>query len=314
MYAVAGNKAAIMNLRQIETFYWAARLGSFSAAAERMNATQSTVSMRIQEIERDFGIALFDRVQRTARLTPKGRELLRYAEEILRISAEMRMRVADESATQGVLRIGVVEMISLTWLPRLVKAVHEHYPKISLELDEALTHNLIDQMNQGKLDLILTSGRLAGYSASPISLGTVKFSWMASPKLQLPKKILKPRDLQNFPIIGLSQESYHYKWIEDWFHAGNANFRRIDTCKSLGVAASLATAGLGITLLPEQYYAREIKAKQLRVIETEPHFGPVEFTATSSTGSIRPIARKIAVLAAAVSDFDKRAVKNLKAS
>ena len=65
-----------MNLRQIETFYWAAKLGSFSAAAERMNATQSTVSMRIQEIERDFGVALFDRSQRTVRLTPKGRRAL----------------------------------------------------------------------------------------------------------------------------------------------------------------------------------------------------------------------------------------------
>jgi DNA-binding transcriptional LysR family regulator len=302
-----------MNLRQIETFYWAAKLGSFSAAAERMNATQSTVSMRIQEIERDLGVALFDRVQRTARLTPKGRELLRYAEEILRISAEMRLRVADESATEGVLRMGVVEMISLTWLPRLVKAVHEHYPKISLELDEALTQDLVDRLNQGTLDLILTPGRVAGYNTSPISLGTVKFSWMASPKLPLPKKILKPRDLQNFPIIGLSQESYHYKSIEDWFYAGNANFRRIDTCKSLGVAASLAAAGLGITLLPQDFYAREIKAKRLRVIETEPRFGPVEFTATSSTEGIRPIAKKIALLAAAVSDFDKRPVKYLKA-
>jgi DNA-binding transcriptional LysR family regulator len=302
-----------MNLRQIETFYWAAKLGSFSAAAERMNATQSTVSMRILEIERDFGVALFDRVQRTARLTPKGRDLLRYAEEILRISAEMRMRVADESATQGVVRMGVVEMISLTWLPRLVKAVHEHYPKISLELDEALTQDLVARLNQGTLDLILAPGRVAGYNTSPVSLGSVKFSWMASPRLPLPRKVLKPRDLQNFPIIGLSQESYHYKSIEDWFQAGNANFRRIDTCKSLGVAASLAAAGLGITLLPEQFYAREIKAKQLRVIETEPQFNPVEFTATSSTEGIRPIARKIAALAATVSNFEKRPAKLPKA-
>ncbi len=302
-----------MNLRQIETFYWAAKLGSFSAAAERMNATQSTVSMRILEIERYFGVALFDRVQRTARLTPKGRDLLRYAEEILRISAEMRMRVADESATQGVVRMGVVEMISLTWLPRLVKAVHEHYPKISLELDEALTQDLVTRLNQGTLDLILAPGRVAGYNTSPVSLGSVKFSWMASPRLPLPGKVLKPRDLQNFPIIGLSQESYHYKSIEDWFHAGNANFRRIDTCKSLGVAASLAAAGLGITLLPEQFYAREIKAKQLRVIETAPQFNPVEFTATSSTEGIRPIARKIAALAAAVSNFEKHPAKLPKA-
>ncbi len=136
---------------------------------------------------------------------------------------------------------------------------------------------------------------------------------MASPRLPLPKGVLKPRDLQNFPIIGLSQESYHYKSIEDWFHAGNANFRRIDTCKSLGVAASLAAAGLGITLLPQQFYEREIKAKQLRVIETEPRFSPVEFTATSSTEGIRPIAKKIAALAASVSNFEKRPAKSLRA-
>lgn len=302
-----------MNLRQIETFYWAAKLGSFSAAAEHMNATQSTVSMRIQEIERDLGVALFSRVQRTARLTPKGRDLLRYAEDILRIYAEMRMRIADDSATQGVVRMGVVEMISLTWLPHLVKAVHEHYPKLYLELDEALTQNLVDRLTQGTLDLILAPGRIAGYNASPISLGTVKFSWMASPKLQLPKKVVKPSDLENVPIIGLSQESHHYKSIEDWFHAGNANFRRIDTCKSLGVAASLAAAGLGVTLLPQQLYAREIKAKRLRIIDAEPQFSPVEFNATCSTPDILPIARKIAALAAKVSDFDKRSVSNSEA-
>jgi DNA-binding transcriptional LysR family regulator len=294
-----------MNLRQIETFYWAAKLGSFSAAAERMNATQSTVSMRIQEIERDFGVSLFDRTQRTVRLTPKGRDLLRYAEEILRITAEMRLRIADESATQGVVRVGIVEMISVTWLPLLVKAVHDHYPKISLELDEALTEDLVNRLNSGTLDLILTPGRVTGYNTAPISLGNVRFSWMASPKLPLPKKVLKPRDLQNLPIIGLSKESYHYKSIEDWFHAGEANFRRIDTCKSLGVAASLAAAGLGITLLPQRYYAREIKSKQLRVIDTEPKFNPVEFTATTSTDGIHPIARRIAALAAEVSSFEK---------
>ena len=55
-----------MNLKQIETFYWAAKLGSFTAAAERLSATQSTVSMRIQELERDFGVALFDRRLRAA--------------------------------------------------------------------------------------------------------------------------------------------------------------------------------------------------------------------------------------------------------
>ena len=148
-----------MNLRQIETFYWAAKLGSFSAAADRLNATQSTVSMRIQDLERDFGLTLFDRGRRGARITATGREMMRYAEEVLRLSAEMRERLAGSGTMPGVLRIGVVEMISVTWLPRLVKAIHERYPKVALELDEALTQDLVEDLNQGNLDLILAAGK-----------------------------------------------------------------------------------------------------------------------------------------------------------
>src|SRR5262249_35910849 len=81
--AVLARPSALMNLRQLEPFYWVAKLGSFSAAADRLNATQSTVSMRIQDLERDFGHTLFDRGRRGARITAMGRELMRYAEEVL---------------------------------------------------------------------------------------------------------------------------------------------------------------------------------------------------------------------------------------
>jgi DNA-binding transcriptional LysR family regulator len=164
-----------MNLRRIETFYWAAKLGSFSAAADRLNATQSTVSMRIQDLEREFGFALFDRGRRGARVTARGRDVMRYAEEMLRLLAEMRGRLADGEMTPGVLRIGVVEMISVTWLPQLVKAIHESYPKVSLELAEALTQDLIEDLDQGKLDLILAAGRIPGYNFSQLSLPSAPF-------------------------------------------------------------------------------------------------------------------------------------------
>ena len=52
-----------MNIKQLETFYWIERLGSFSAAADKVFATQSTVSMRIHELEESLGVKLFDRTQ-----------------------------------------------------------------------------------------------------------------------------------------------------------------------------------------------------------------------------------------------------------
>jgi DNA-binding transcriptional LysR family regulator len=69
-----------MNRKQLETFETIVRLGSFAAAAAKLNATQSTVSARIQELEESLGVQLFDRAQRKANLTTKGRELVSYAQ------------------------------------------------------------------------------------------------------------------------------------------------------------------------------------------------------------------------------------------
>jgi DNA-binding transcriptional LysR family regulator len=294
-----------MNIRQLETFFWVAKLGTFTAAADRLKATQSTVSLRIQELERNLGIALFDRSQRTARLTAKGRSLVPYAEQMLRLSGEIRDRVASAGSIEGTLRVGVAEVVSITWLPRLVKEIHARFPRITLELDEALTQDLVDRLQAGSLDLILAPGRVPGYGRSPVSLGWVDFAWMASPALGLPAERMGPRDLQSWPVIALARESYHHTSIEEWFRSADASCRRIDTCKSLGVAASLAAAGLGLTLLPTQCYQREVAAGRLCIVETAPPLMPVEFTATTTVDGIQPLARRIAAIAAEVSDFGR---------
>ncbi len=297
-------RGAVLKLRMLETFYWAAKLGSFTAAAKRLNATQSTVSMRIQELEREFAVVLFDRSQRVARVTVVGRELMKYAEQILHLTSEMRERIGAAESLPGILRVGVAEVISITWLPRLVTDIHQRFPKIRLELEEALTRDLVDKLEQGSLDLILAPGRIEGYHFNPVSLGTVQFSWMASPALGLPDRELTQLDLQNWPVIALARESYHHTSIEDWFRSGDARCQRIDTCKSLGVAASLAQSGLGVTLLPGRCYQKELAEGSLKIITSTPAFPPIEFTATCANDSFQPLARRVANLAQSLSDFD----------
>ena len=73
----------IMRMGHLETLVWIARLGSFRAAAARLHLTQPTISMRVRELEAQVGVALFDRRSYRARLTPRGREVVGYAEQIL---------------------------------------------------------------------------------------------------------------------------------------------------------------------------------------------------------------------------------------
>lgn len=54
-----------MTLKQIEAFYWAAKLGSFAIAAQRLQVTQSSLSKRVAELEESVGALLFDRTMRS---------------------------------------------------------------------------------------------------------------------------------------------------------------------------------------------------------------------------------------------------------
>ena len=172
-------------------------------------------------------------------------------------------------------------------------------------MDEALTHDLVGRLRSGALDLILAPGRMPEYDLNTRSLGTVEFVWMAAPNLGVPDGPLNARDLQQWPIIALSRESYHHSRIEDWFRSGNAYYRHIYTCKSFGVASSLASAGLGVTLLPIEYFQDQVDSGRLKVIETDPPMSPVEFTATIAVDGIKSITEIVADLARELSTFDK---------
>jgi len=151
-----------MNLKQLETFVAAVRAGSFAGAAARLNASQSTVSMRLQELEEALGVALFDRTQRKAHLTDKGRELLPFAESAVGLCAEIRHKVGAPGALSGIVRMGVAELVAVTWLPDLVAALHRAYPNITLELDVSLTADLLERLRDCDLDLALLPGAQFG--------------------------------------------------------------------------------------------------------------------------------------------------------
>ena len=70
-------------LKQLESFVWVAKLGSFRATAERLNTTQPNISVRISQLETVLGVRLFHRDSGSVALTPMGHSLLGQAERVL---------------------------------------------------------------------------------------------------------------------------------------------------------------------------------------------------------------------------------------
>lgn len=290
------------SLKRLETFYWAAKLGSFTAAATKLFSTQSTVSMRIQELEREFGGKLFDRSKRAAVITELGRDLLIYAEKLLSLSTEMHERVGTPNTFTGTVRIGVTEVVSITWLPDLIGRIHREFPKVTIELEEALTLDLIGEFEEGRIDLVLGPAATTRRNVTELELGRVPFSWMAGASMALPE-VVTPADMQRWPVIALAPKSAHHRPVENWFEAGNARIWRMDICKSMYVAASLAAKGLGVALLPNLCFQDYLDQGKLQLINTDPTFPDVRFTAIFPKNTFTSLAERVAEISQETSTF-----------
>jgi DNA-binding transcriptional LysR family regulator len=294
-----------MDIRQLETFLRIVDTGSFGAAAQALNATQSTVSARIRELERSLGVELFDRTLHRARLTAKGQDLVAAAREIVRLAASVRHRIGDKDALTGTVRLGVVGLVAITWLPRLMSALRERYPNLAVVLDMGLTAMLVDKLRNGDLDLALVTGPVMESGLQAISLGFDQFVWMCAPTLDVPSRKLTPAELATWPVLGLSSQSHHYPVIERWFRDENVDYRPVISCNNVRVLAELTVTGLGVSLLPRASYHPEIAAGRLRVIDTEPQLGPVEFVALHRHTTTDPIVAAVASLAMETSEFER---------
>jgi len=292
-----------MLIRHLETFLRIVETGSFAAAADALYTTQSTVSARVRELEKSLGVALFDRSRHRARLTPKGRELLELARRMVSLAAHISLQVGDARALSGVVRMGVVGQVAITWLPRLVAALRERYPGLTLGLDVALTATLVDRLRAADLDLALVTGPVDDTGLQAASLGCDEFVWMAAPALGVPAGPLAPAGLAGWPVLGLSEASHHYPVIQRWFEAGGAQYRPVVSCSNVRVLGELTLAGLGVSLLPLASYRKEIADGQLQLLNTRPRLPPVEFVVLQRRNASDPLVMAVAETAVQCSEF-----------
>ena len=124
-----------IGLRQIETFYYAAKLGSFSKAAETLRVSQPTVSEHIARLERLLGVTLFERTRRRITLTDAGRLYYEYCQKIVRLREEASQAVEQlKGLLRGRLVLGASTIPGTYLLPDIVAAFHKRYPQIEIEV------------------------------------------------------------------------------------------------------------------------------------------------------------------------------------
>lgn len=284
-----------MNLRFIEAFVWVARLHSFTAASEKLHTTQTAISSRIASLESDFGVKLFERDKRTVTLTHSGEELLKYAEELLGISARMMEAVADRASYGGTISIGAIETVVHTWLPELLRRLRHSFMKVRVEIHSYMTANLHDELLKGNIDLALTAESLSIASVENRPICQFQMRWVASPKACKGNPIVGREILERLPLLTFLRDSVVHRDVVS--KLGPHSTARINPISSIAAMVSLAKSGYGVATLPHACVLREIKSGDLVALDVEPALAPLPIIASVRNRSDSPIPEAAASLA-----------------
>jgi len=146
-------------LKQLRYFEAVARQGHFGRAAETCAISQPALSAQIATLESAIGHQLFERNARQVRLTAFGEQFAERARDILRgAEALSDMARGARGLALSRLRIGVIPTIAPYLLPSVIGHITAAHPQIDLMVRETMTHKLIEELGDGKLDCAIVAG------------------------------------------------------------------------------------------------------------------------------------------------------------
>lgn len=239
-------------LRQWRYLVALAEIRHFGKAAEACFVTQSTLSAGIQELETQLGAALVDRTKRKVVLTPLGEELAGRARELLREAEEMVLLARAAAAPlSGPLRLGVIPTISPFLLPRVLPTLRRRFPDLKLFLREDLTARLIEQLQAGRLDLLLIALPYEGGALDTLELFDDEFLVACrNDHVMTKRQSVKLDDLAEAPLLLLEDGHCLRDHALAACRLPPSPRRDGFAATSLHTLVQMVDSGLGVTLLP----------------------------------------------------------------
>lgn len=287
--------------RQLETFLYSARLRSFNAAAVQLHTTQSAVSKRVAELEQQMGSPLLLRSARGLHLTQTGRRLLPLAEQAQALWTRIDQEFAAGEILRGSFRVGVTELIALTWLTHLIQRAQEEHPDVTLEPVVDAGVRLFDRLAAQQIDVCIMPGTFWGSDYTTVKVGQVEELWVVSPRLQVPRA-LKPHEFADYPVIEESTGASKKMFYEEWRARQGYRFGKVLHTNSTTLLRDLTVRGFGISQLSREYVGEDLKAGRLRVVRTE-KLPSMVYSAVYRTDTATPALRRIVELAVETCDF-----------
>lgn len=196
-----------MTLTQLSYIVAVEKLRNFGHAAESCHVTQPTLSMQVQKLEEELGVILFDRSHQPVKPTPIGELIINQARHILRESTRIDEILKEQKGDiTGEIKFGVIPTLAPYLMPLFINRFLHTHSKVKLIVHELQTHEVLEQLDSGALDVGLLVTPISGdhYTTYPLFYEPF-LAYFSEGHALLKNKIVDEKDLSTDELWLLSE-------------------------------------------------------------------------------------------------------------
>jgi DNA-binding transcriptional LysR family regulator len=254
-----------MDLRQLEIIRAIADSGSFTAAGAKLHVSQSAISRQIRLLEDELGEPVFHRIGRRIRITPAGESLLQLSHRVFQDLQDTVSAISDkQESLKGTMRLVGGMTVCLYVFPALLAEMRRIHPHLDLKITVGTAERSIAMLRSGAGDLGLITLPVDAADLVPVPVLEEELLLVTYPTHPLAKKkAITPADLSRQHFIVFETGSITRKLVEEFFSQERIKPEIVMETENVEIIKAMVRHGLGISIIPWQAAADEVRSKQL---------------------------------------------------
>ena len=255
-----------LDLRHFRLVVAVAESGGQTRAARKLNLTQSALSHQLRELESRIGAPLFIRATRRMVLTPVGDRILASARRVLHeVESLERDLVAETTAGDaGVVRLATECYTCYHWLPGVVTAFRQEWPRVDVRIIAEATANPVRALLDGALDLAIVAGEVDERRLGCTSLFEDEQVVVVAPNHPLAAQaFVEPEDLRDEHLILYTTHSSESSVLREVLRPAGVEPRQLTRVQLTEAIVELVKAGLGVSVLARWAIAPQLRDRSL---------------------------------------------------
>lgn len=283
-----------MDFKQLTSFVTVVRCGSFSKAAEALFISQPGISAHVAALEKELGTPLFERTAKPLALTEAGKELLEYAQNLLKLRD--RMYSVGKSTGQPVIHVGASTIPSAYYLPELLCSYSRAFPGTGFRITRSDSAKTLRGLSEGLFDVAFVGMERAepGITFFPVDTDRMVLICPNTEEYRVLLDEKEPwRALLSKPLILREEGSAsgaQLSRLTESLGVDPINMNVVASTDDTEAIKAMAAGGMGVACVSEKAVREDAGTGKLLVFDLPEHVSTRQlYLARSDLRTLRPV-------------------------